>query len=151
MLTTAVTTEILWLAGSAAQKAAQDASFAWRDLLSILGIVLPLIFGLVLFLIRKKQEAENKLREQQLNELKTAIGRAQKDVDDAEEQLEKHIRKYLQHQTACAGDFVKENVYKKDVETQREHVAAMTNTIETLNSMLVQQQQMVAQLLKTLS
>jgi len=138
-----------WWNAKAAQPA--DGSFAWRDAISILGIALPLLFGLILYLVRKKQEAENALRVQQITELKDAIKASRAAADTALSKLEEHIRVFLQHQTGCAGSFVKDTVYKKDVETQRQHVAAMTNTIDTLNSMLVQQQQMVTQLLKVLS
>jgi hypothetical protein len=140
-----------WFYEKIAERATSSSSFSWRDAVSILGIVLPLIFGLILYLIKKKQEAENKLHERELSELRDAIGRTQKIAEEACEELERHIREYLQHQKACSDVFVKDSVYRKDMVTQREHVTSMTSTIDTLNSMLVHQQQLVTQVLKALS
>jgi len=134
-----------------ATKATQPTGFTWRDVISLASIAVPLLLGLYLYLVRKKQEAEKELQQQQMRELREAIKRAQDDVDEALEKVEETIRKHLEHQTGCVTKYVNQDVYKDDMKTQAGHVASVRSTIDTLNTMLVQQQQLMTNLVKTLS
>ena len=137
----------------AGTKAAQQSTgtFGWREVLSLGGIILPVLLGIFLHLIRKKQEAENELRKQQLKDIKDAIKRAQKDADDALEKIASAVNQHLTHQIVCGDKFVGKDAYKQDMEMQSGHVASMRGTIETLHQVMTQQQTLVAQLVKTLS
>jgi len=137
---------------SSANKAAQQSTgaFSWRDVLTILSIVIPLVLGAFIYLLRKKQEAENELRKQQIQDVKESVKRAQADADAALRKIESTINQHLSHQTMCVSRFVSNDVYKQDMETQSSHVASMKGTIDTLNQIMVHQQTLVVQLVKTL-
>lgn len=134
-----------------ADKVVQSAGFNWRDLLSLMGIILPLIFGFILYLLRKRQEAEKALQEQRLSEIKSLIERAQEDADEALEKIEAAMKAHLSHQTGCRDKYVNKDTYKQDMEMQSNHVASMKGTIDTLNTIMVHQQNLVTQLVKSLS
>lgn len=125
--------------------------FGWREALSAAGIVLPLLLGAFLYLLRKKQEAENELRKQQIQDIKDDINRAQGDADAALQKIEKTVKQHLTHQTSCVGKFISRDVYKQDMEMQSSHVASMKSTIDTLNQIMVHQQTLVTQMVKNLS
>jgi Tfp pilus assembly protein PilX len=109
-----------------------------------------LVLGAFIYLLRKKQEAENELRKQQIQDVKESIKRAQADADAALRKIESTINQHLSHQTMCVSRFVSNDVYKQDMETQSSHVASMKGTIDTLNQIMVHQQTLVVQLVKTL-
>lgn len=135
----------------ATDKVAQSGEFTWRELLSVLGILLPIAFGFVLYLLRKRQEAESELRKQQLDELRSLITRAQKDADVALEKITTAVNAHLTHQNGCMDKYINKDTYKQDMEMQSNHVASMKATIDTLNTIMVNQHNLVTQLVKTLS
>jgi hypothetical protein len=143
---------LFFLVLSAAEKAAQSSGgFNWRDVTSLAGIVIPLLLGAFFYLLRKKQEAENELRKQQIQEIKESIKRVQYDADEALKKINETISEHLRHQTTCGVTYVSRDTYRQDMETQSSHVASMKGTIDTLNQIMVQQQTLVTQLVKSLS
>jgi DNA repair exonuclease SbcCD ATPase subunit len=50
----------------------EASSFGWREVLSVLGFVSPIVFGIILYLIKKKSEAELKVHEAKLKEVATS-------------------------------------------------------------------------------
>ena len=142
---------LLFCTADKVNKGGSVTTFSWRDMFSALGIILPLLLGIFLYLLRKKQEAEAELRKQQIEDIKTSIKRAQDDADEALEKIEHAVNEHLRHQTGCTAKYVNQDVYKQDMETQSSHVASMRSTIDTLNTIMVQQQKLVADLVKTLS
>jgi len=129
-----------------------EKGITWRDVLAVAGIVAPIIFAIIIYLIRKRIQAEKELQDSKLDDLKQQFSREhqqqkeiltrlQKELDEAQKGLAEAQREVLTHQTACAGKYVDRNTYNNDLQAQKDHLA-------TLKDLIKQQAEAVDRLVK---
>lgn len=138
--------------------AAPAPAFGWREILSVLGFLSPIVFGVLYYLLKKKQEAERALHAAELAELRTQVGqqiqaiestyRAQlATIDSQRAQQKESIDKLeraimvladknsrtsegmLKQQNACSKRYVERDVYAQDLAAQKEHMRTIKELI----------------------
>ncbi len=132
--------------------------FGWREILSVLGFLSPIVFGVLYYLLKKKQEAERLLHVAELKALRTHVDqqlheiesthKAQLATSDAQrtqqkeglDKLEEALRLLtdkgtrtsegmLRQQNACSKRYVERDVYAQDIGAQKEHMRTIKELI----------------------
>lgn len=132
--------------------------FGWREILSVLGFLSPIVFGLLYYLLKKKQEAEGALHVANLNSLRDHVAKqlhkiestykAQLATSDSQraqqkenlDKLEKALllltekgnktsQDVLSHQNVCSSRYVARDVYSHDIAAQKEHIRTIKELI----------------------
>ncbi len=144
-------TLILWLVLVAASPSAEK-SITWRDILAVAGIVVPLLFTAVAYLIRKKIQAEKELQDRKLDEIRQDLERENQRVKEVLDRLERGMsdlthstgeahRDILLHQNACTDKYVTRDNYNHDLQAQKDHLV-------TIKELINQQAEAVDRLVK---
>jgi len=150
--------------------ASVDAALSWRDVLSMLGLVAPVVFGVILYLVKRQYTASYNLQESKVAEAREHVDRqlvvikanyaeqlatmAERRAQQKENlaKLEDALRvltvghnqlaqELLGHQNTCSSKFVMRDIYVNDLAAQKEH-------IRTIKELINQQYNMVETLIK---
>lgn len=138
--------------------AAPAPAFGWRELLSVLGILSPIVFGVLYYLLKKRQEAESALHAAELKDVRSQVGqqlheigstyRAQlATIDSQRSQQKEDLAKLerallllaekgtrtaegvLKQQNVCSTRYVERYVYAQDLAAQKEHMRTIKELI----------------------
>jgi hypothetical protein len=99
-----------------AASSGQSSGVSWRDLLAIVAIILPLVFGLILYLVKSKSDKEAEALKETIQRLERTLEKLQ----DKQEAFEKEV--YARYLTLDG--------YQRDLEAQKEHLGTIKELIQ---------------------
>ena len=108
---------------------AAEAAFGWKEWLSVAGIVIPALFGLLFFLWKRGNDAERALVQQRLESLDQTI-------KDAEKALQSLDRLVQNQRNECTTRYVMHTTYTNDLQAQRDHLSTLKDLIKQQHDMV---------------
>jgi peptidoglycan hydrolase CwlO-like protein len=125
------------------------AAFSWRDMLSVFGIVLPILVGVIFYLLKRKADTENESRRQEVKDLKDRIKGLDDELTDLRKELQKATSDILSHQNSCSRRYVDQTKYDSDATVQKGQIETMNKMLDTTTDMLESTQRLVEQILRS--
>jgi transposase len=129
--------------------AADPATFGWKDLLSILGLILPILFGFIFYLLKRKSDAEIEARRTEIKGLQSQLDSMKDDAKSLDQQLRQATNDILGHQNSCSRRYVEQQKYESDARVQKGQIETMKKMLDTTTDMLESTQRLVEQILRS--
>jgi hypothetical protein len=107
----------------------QTSTFGWREVLSVLGFLSPIIFGIIAYLIKKKGDAERALQKARLKELSTQHTTALKELRDYVDNTLRDIEATYKAQLATSGSFLAQ--HKEALDKLEERMESLSGRVQT--------------------
>jgi len=123
--------------------------FGWKGLLSVLGLVLPIIFGFIFYLLKRKSDAELATRKSENEGLQKQIDSMKDDLKSLDTLLRKAATDILEHQNGCSRRYVEQKKYDSDARVQKGQIETMNKMLDTTTDMLESTQRLVEQILRS--
>ncbi len=103
-------------------------SFGWREALSIVGLLSPVVFGIIIYLIKKRSEAEVALQKEQLKTLARDHTTALKDLRDYVDNTLREIESTYKAQLATSVSSLAQ--HKEDIQKLEHAVQKLTDKVQ---------------------
>lgn len=128
---------------------ATETAFGWKGLLSVLGILLPILFGFIFYLLKRKADVEIEAHRKEITGLQKQIDSVKERAQELDKELRKATYDILEHQNGCSRRYVEHQKYDSDARVQKGQIETMNKMLDTTTEMLESTQRLVEQILRS--
>jgi hypothetical protein len=108
---------------------APTSTFGWREVLSVLGFLSPIVFGIIAYLLKKKADAERELQKARLKELSTQHTTALKELRDHVDNTLRDIEATYKAQLATSDSSLAQ--HKEELTRLERQIDALSTRVQT--------------------